>query len=179
VENRGRIVFDIIKGVRMRTRPDFQLGLRLSPERFGLKFDDQRQVAGWMLASGDLDYLDMSLWDSFKPPVDEAFSHRPLIDWFAELPRGETRLGAAGKLMKGADFRRLLDAGADFVILGRAAVLHHDVPKLYAADPDFQPIALPVTREHLAREGLSPRFIEYMNNWKGFVAQEETAEAAA
>jgi 2,4-dienoyl-CoA reductase-like NADH-dependent reductase (Old Yellow Enzyme family) len=179
VENRARIVFDIIKGVRERTRPDFQLGLRLSPERFGLKFDDQRQVAGWMLASGDLDYLDMSLWDSFKPPVDEAFSHRPLIDWFAELPRGETRLGAAGKLMKGSDFRRLLDAGADFVILGRAAVLHHDVPKLYAADPDFQPIALPVTREHLAREGLSPRFIEYMNNWKGFVAQEETAEAAA
>ena len=38
---------------------------------------------------------------------------------------------------------------------------------------------MPVTREHLAREGLSPRFIEYMNNWKGFVAQAETAEAAA
>jgi len=179
VENRARIVFDIIKGVRARTRPDFQLGLRLSPERFGLKFAEQRDVASWMLASGDLDYLDMSLWDSFKAPSEEAFSHRPLIDWFAELPRGETRLGAAGKLTKGQDFRRLLDAGADFTILGRAAVLHHDVPKLYAANPDFQPIALPVTREHLTREGLSPRFVDYMNTWKGFVAQEETAEAIA
>ena len=79
----------------------------------------------------------------------------------------------------GEDFRRLLVAGADFTILGRAAVLHHDVPKLYAADPDFQPIALPVSRAYLAREGLSPGFIEYMNNWKGFVAQEEPAEAAA
>ena len=179
LENRARIVFDIIKGVRMRTRPDFQLGLRLSPERFGLKFAEQRELAGWMLGSGDLDYVDMSLWDSFKPPVEEDFASKPLIDWFAELPRGETRLGAAGKLTRGEDFRRLLDAGADFTILGRAAVLHHDVPKLYAADRDFAPIALPVTRAHLAHEGLSPTFIEYMNNWKGFVAQEAPAEVAA
>ncbi len=132
-----------------------------------------------MLGSGDLDFVDMSLWDCFKPPVEEAFAGKPLIDWFAELPRGKTRLGAAGKLMRGADFRRLLASGADFVVLGRAAVLHHDVPRLYAANPDFQPIALPVSRAHLAAEGLSPNFIEYMNNWKGFVAAEETAEAAA
>ena len=173
-ENRARLVFDIIKGVRARTRPDFQLGLRLSPERFGLVFAEQLALAGRMLTSGDLDYLDMSLWDSFKPPVDEASASRPLIDWFAELPRGTTRLGAAGKLTTGADMRRLTDAGADFVILGRAAILHHHYPKLYAADPDVRPIALPVTRAHLAAEGLSPKFIEYMNGWKGFVAAEET-----
>src|SRR5580692_6549351 len=57
LENRARIVFEIIKGVRARTRPDFQLGLRLSPERFGLQFADQLEVARWMLASGGLDYL--------------------------------------------------------------------------------------------------------------------------
>src|SRR6202453_2351379 len=113
LENRARLLFEIIDGVRARTRPDFQLGLRISPERFGLKFADQIEVARWMLGSGDLDYLDMSLWDSFKPPVDEAHASRPLIDWFAELPRGATRLGAAGKLMTGADTRRLVDAGAD------------------------------------------------------------------
>jgi 2,4-dienoyl-CoA reductase-like NADH-dependent reductase (Old Yellow Enzyme family) len=179
LENRARIVFDIIKGGRARTRPDFQLGLRISPERFGLKFADQIEVARWMLGSGDLDYLDMSLWDSFKPPVDEAHASRPLIDWFAELPRGATRLGAAGKLMTGADTRRLVDAGADFAILGRAAVLHHDWPRRFAADPDFRPIANPVSRAHLAAEGLSPRFIEYMNQWKGFVAAEEPATADA
>ncbi len=36
-ENRARILLEIIKGVRARTRPDFQLGLPLSPERFCLK----------------------------------------------------------------------------------------------------------------------------------------------
>jgi 2,4-dienoyl-CoA reductase-like NADH-dependent reductase (Old Yellow Enzyme family) len=178
-ENRARIVFDIIRGVRERTRPDFQLGLRLSPERFGLVFEEQLALAERMLTSGDLDYLDMSLWDCFKAPVDEAYADRTLIDWFAALPRGATRLGAAGKLMKGGDVRRLTAAGADFVILGRAAILHHDYPKHFAADPDFEPIALPVTRAYLAAEGLSPKFIEYMNNWKGFVAAEEpeTVEA--
>jgi 2,4-dienoyl-CoA reductase-like NADH-dependent reductase (Old Yellow Enzyme family) len=165
--------------VRERCRPEFQRGMRLSPERFGLIFPDQLALAEQMLTSGDLDYLDMSLWDCFKPPVDEAYAGKPLIDWFAGLPRGTTRLGAAGKLMKGADARRLADAGADFAILGRAAILHHDYPKRYAADPDFTPISLPVTRAYLAAEGLSPKFIEYMNGWKGFVAAEEpeTVEA--
>ena len=41
------------------------------------------------------------------------------------------------------------------------------------------PISLPVTRAYLAAEGLSPKFIEYMNNWKGFVAAEETETVEA
>jgi len=173
LENRARIVTEIIKGVRARTRPDFQLGLRLSPERFGLKFAEQREVARWMLASGELDYLDMSLWDTFKAPVEQAFAHKPLIDWFVDLPRGETRLGVAGKLMSADDVRRALDHGADFALLGRAAILHHDFPKKVAADPAFSSIALPVTRAHLVAEGLGPTFVTYMSSWKGFVVQED------
>jgi len=178
-ENRARILTDIIAGVRARTRPDFQLGVRLSPERFGLVFAEQLALAERMLTSGDLDYVDMSLWDCFKPPVEEAWAAKPLIDWFAALPRGATRLGAAGKLMKASDAERLVAAGADFAVLGRAAILHHDYPQRYAADRGFAPVATPVTRDYLAREGLSPKFVEYMNNWKGFVAQDEAAEAAA
>lgn len=178
-DNRARIVFDIIKGVRTRTRPDFQLGIRISPERFGLVFAEQLALAERLLTSGHLDYVDMSLWDCFKPPVDEAYAGKPLIDWFAALPRGKTRLGAAGKLMRGDDMRRLVDAGADFAILGRAAILHHDYPQRFAADERFTPIALPVTRAHLAAEGLSPKFVEYMNGWKGFVAAEEPEKVEA
>jgi 2,4-dienoyl-CoA reductase-like NADH-dependent reductase (Old Yellow Enzyme family) len=179
LENRARIVFEIIKGVRARTRPDFQVGLRISPERFGLQFADQLDVARWMLASGDLDYLDMSLWDVFKAPVEQDYAHKPLIDWFVGLPRGETRLGAAGKLMSASDVRRVLDHGADFALLGRAAILHHDFPMKVRADPDFHTIAVPVTRAHLQAEGLGPAFVSYMNTWKGFVVQEETEAAPA
>src|SRR5262249_3705872 len=37
LENRARILHLIVDGVRARCRPDFLLGLRLSPERFDLK----------------------------------------------------------------------------------------------------------------------------------------------
>jgi len=177
LENRARIVRDIIAGVRARCRPDFQLGLRLSPERFGLRFAEMRELAAELLAAGHLDYLDMSLWDVFKAPVDEGFAQRPLIDWFTDLPRAGTRLGAAGKIRTGEDARRVLERGADFVVVGRAAVLHHDFPLRVAADPAFTPVALPVSREHLRGERLSEPFIGYMNNWPGFVAADDEASA--
>src|SRR5271154_821111 len=60
LENRARLIFEIIDGVRGRTRPDFQLGLRLSSERFGLRFAEQREVVRQVLAAGKLDYLDLS-----------------------------------------------------------------------------------------------------------------------
>ncbi|MGI8841288.1 MAG: NADH:flavin oxidoreductase [Caulobacteraceae bacterium] len=171
-ERRACVVKDIIAAIRARCRRGFQLGLRLSPERFGLVMAEIRDLAAELLVAGDLDFLDMSLWDAFKAPVDPAFAGRPLIDWFAELPRGATRLGVAGKIMVPETARRALAHGADFVILGRAAILHHDYPQRLAADPDFRPVAPPVTRDYLAREGLGAPFIDYMNNWKGFVAAE-------
>lgn len=178
LEHRARIVRQIIAGVRARTRPDFQLGLRLSPERFGLKFAEQRELAREFLAGGDLDYLDMSLWSVFKPPMEEAFAAKPLIDWFAELPRGETRLGVAGKLLSGDDCRAVLDHGADFAILGRAAILHHDFPRRLALDREFRAITPPVSRAYLRDQRLGPAFIDYMSGWKGFVTEEEDAVPA-
>ena len=177
-ENRARLLHDIIDGVRARCRPDFQLGVRLSPERFGLITADMRALAEELMTGGKLDYLDMSLWDAFKAPIDPAFGDRPLIDCFADLPRGTTRLGVAGKIMSGEDARRVLAHGVDFTVVGRAAVLHHDFPKRIAADPEFEPIARPVSRAHLRREGLSPVFVDYMDQWKGFVAPEPARESA-
>jgi len=179
LENRARIVREIIAGVRARTRKDFQLGVRLSPERFGLKLAEQRQLATELMTSGDLDYLDMSLWDVFKDPVEPEFAGKMLIDWFTELPRGNTRLGGTGKLMAAKHCVRILKHGADFAIIGRGAILHHDFPKRVQADENFRAISLPVTRDYLRNERLGPAFIEYMNGWKGFVAEDEAAVAAA
>jgi 2,4-dienoyl-CoA reductase-like NADH-dependent reductase (Old Yellow Enzyme family) len=177
VENRARIVKEIIAGVRARCRADFSLGLRISPERFGLKLAEIRQTAGEILADGAIDYLDLSLWDYAKEPTEEAHKGRTLMSYFTELPRGEVRLGCAGKVMTGEDVRACLERGMDFVFLGRAAILHHDYPRKYAADPDFKPIALPVTEAYLRQEGLSPAFVKYMQNWKGFVAEPVTEAA--
>ena len=77
----------------------------------------------------------------------------------------------AGKIMTGQQVRTVLDAGIDFVTVGRAAILHHDFPEKAIKDSKFESIATPVSEEYLAGEGLSAPFIKYMKNrWDGFVS---------
>ncbi|MEM7078310.1 MAG: NADH:flavin oxidoreductase [Pseudomonadota bacterium] len=167
--NRYRILDEIIEGVRAQCRDDFILGVRLSPERFGLHLDEVKQQAQRLMTGGALDFLDMSLWDVFKQPEEDTHQDKSLLGHFVELPRGATRLGVAGKIRTPADAGAVLDAGCDWVMLGRAAILHHNFPQLVSAG-DFTPVALPVTREYLESEGLSEKFVDYMSGWPGFVA---------
>jgi len=169
IENRMRPIAEIIEGVRSRCRPDFLLGLRLSPERFDVHLPDIIEVARAVLAAGKIDFLDMSLWDSFKEPEDEAFKGRPLLSYFTELDRGDVVLGIAGKLRNPEEVSRAMATGIDFVMLGRAAILHHDFPLLMQADSDFTPVRNPVSVDYLRTQGLGEAFITYMSGWKGFV----------
>jgi 2,4-dienoyl-CoA reductase-like NADH-dependent reductase (Old Yellow Enzyme family) len=168
-ENRTRLIREIVDGIRSATRPDFQLGLRLSPERFDIVLDEAKAFAQDMMTGGQIDYLDMSLWDCFKQPEEEAHRGRTLIEHFTALERGATRLGVAGKIMGAAKVQACLDAGADFVLVGRGAILHHDFPRRALADPGFESLATPVSRAHLKAEGLGEAFIGYMATWPGFV----------
>jgi 2,4-dienoyl-CoA reductase-like NADH-dependent reductase (Old Yellow Enzyme family) len=115
--------------------------------------------------------IDMSLWDCFKVAVDEDCDGKVLIDIFANLERGATKLAVAGKLYSAADCQRAVDAGADIVAVGRAAITNHDFPRL-AKDPAFAMRTLPVPRATLRAEGLSESFIGYMGNWPGFAEAE-------
>ncbi|MGB1699855.1 MAG: NADH:flavin oxidoreductase [Nannocystaceae bacterium] len=172
LENRARFLWEIIEGIRERCRADFQVGVRLSPERFGMRLSEVLEVSQRLMDEGNIDYLDASLWDVFKEPEEPAHKGRSLLSYFLDLNRGDTRLGAAGKIETAAHVRQCLADGLDFVSLGRSAILHHDFPHRCEADPQFTPVALPVTPAHLASEGLSPVFIQYMRGWKGFVASE-------
>jgi 2,4-dienoyl-CoA reductase-like NADH-dependent reductase (Old Yellow Enzyme family) len=177
LQNRARLIHEIIDGIRERTGGDFSLGLRLSPERFGLKLGEIVELARQVLADGKIDYLDMSLWDYAKEPMEEEFQGRSLMSYFTDLPRGKVRLGCAGKVMTPDDARTCLERGMDFVLLGRAAILHHDWPLRLAADPGFTPVKVPVSAEYLHSEGLSPTFVKYMQGWKGFVEEPATEPA--
>jgi 2,4-dienoyl-CoA reductase-like NADH-dependent reductase (Old Yellow Enzyme family) len=129
------------------------------------------EVYSWLVASKKVDIIDMSLWDVKKEARDEGYVGQKLIDIFAALPRGEVRLAVAGKMMDPVDAEFALSSGADIVALGRAAILHHNYPNMYKADPAFIPRRTPVSREVLKSEGLSDGFVEYMKAWAGFVAE--------
>jgi 2,4-dienoyl-CoA reductase-like NADH-dependent reductase (Old Yellow Enzyme family) len=169
LENRSAPLFAIIDGIRARCRSDFQLGVRLSPERFDVKLDEIVEVASRLMREDKIDYLDMSLWNVFKEPSDEAFKGKTLMSYFTELERGNVRLGVAGKIQKPEDAQRCLDEGCDFVLLGRAAILTHDFPNQLEADAGFEPVSIPVTAAYLNEQGLSNRFVDYMGQWPGFV----------
>lgn len=170
-ENRTRLLYEIIAGVRAQCGKDFSLGVRLSPERFGMDLGEILRLAGDLLNDARIDYLDMSLWDCFKEPGDAAFKGQSLVALFGALPRGSCRLGAAGKIATGRDCAAAMDAGLDYVVIGRAAILHHDFPDKVKANEAFEPVALPVPEAHLVAEGLGPAFIAYMKTWKTFVLE--------
>jgi 2,4-dienoyl-CoA reductase-like NADH-dependent reductase (Old Yellow Enzyme family) len=171
LENRSRFLFEIVEGVR-RACPGLALGVRLSPERFGMQIPEICEVYERLVGMG-VDLIDMSLWDVFKMPVDEqqgSLAGKNLTEIFAGIPRGNTRLGVAGKIHDPADVQRVLDLGVDIAVLGRVAILHHDYPNLMAGG-EFVPRRPPAAPEVLLAEGLSGSFVEYMRtSFKGFVA---------
>ena len=80
--NRYRILFEIIDGVRECCHDNFMLGVRLSPERFGMKLDEVKQMAQRLFNEGKIEFLDMSLWDVFKEPNEEDKQGRTLLSYF-------------------------------------------------------------------------------------------------
>ncbi len=170
LENRARLIREIIDGIRAECRSDFQLGLRLSPERFGMKLAEIKTLVAEIMSEGKVDYVDMSLWDFQKEAEEEEFKGKPLLAHFTDIPRNGVRLGAAGKIQTAEAAQSALDQGCDFVMLGRAAILRHDAAARMIADASYVSPALPVTADHLRAEGLGEPFVKYMSGWKGFVA---------
>ena len=147
----------------------FLVGLRLSPERHGLRLREVITYCQIVIDSGLIDFLDVSLWDCFKMPEETDEQAQSLLSHVMALETGDVKLTVAGKINTGAEVQEILNAGADFVTIGRAGILHHDYPRKVIADPEFIPTQLPVTPAYLEAEGLSTVFVNYMRRWPGFV----------
>jgi 2,4-dienoyl-CoA reductase-like NADH-dependent reductase (Old Yellow Enzyme family) len=173
LENRSRLLFEIIHAIRDKCGPEFLLGVRLSPERFGMKLTEVKQVAQRLIDERKIDFLDISLWDVFKFPEEEEHQSLGLLEHFTQLERGDVKLTVAGKIRTGEEVLKVLEAGVDFVSIGRSAILHHDFPKRVMYNNDFAPAETPVSVKYLRNEGLGDNFIKYMRRWNNFVAIEE------
>jgi 2,4-dienoyl-CoA reductase-like NADH-dependent reductase (Old Yellow Enzyme family) len=169
LDNRARLLFEIVDGIREACGRDFLLGVRLSPERFGMKLQEIKELCQRFVQEGKIDFLDLSLWDCFKLPEEDAFKNKTLLEHFAELDYQQVRWTVAGKIKNGEDVRKVVDAGVDFVSIGRSAILHHDFPVKVMSDPSFAPTPTPVSASYLKMEGLSDKFVDYMRRWPNFV----------
>ncbi len=172
LENRARIIFEIIDGIRIACGQEFLLGIRLSPERFGMDIQEIKTICQQLIDEGKIDFLDISLWDCFKQPEEEQYQDQSLLEHFTSLDKKKVHLTVAGKIRNGKDVQQILDTGIDFVSIGRSAILHHDFPLKVIADSTFEPIGNPVSEAYLRQEGLSQKFVDYMKRWPGFVKED-------
>jgi 2,4-dienoyl-CoA reductase-like NADH-dependent reductase (Old Yellow Enzyme family) len=168
-ENRCRLTLEIISGIGESCGPDFLLGLRLSPERFGLDIAEIKQFCQQLINDGKVDFLDISLWDVFKMPEEEKYQEKSLLQHFTSLDWAKVKLTVAGKIRSAQDVSKVLEAGVDFVSIGRAGILHHDFPIRVINDPNFTPVTNPVSEAYLRSEGLGQKFVDYMKRWPNFV----------
>jgi tRNA-dihydrouridine synthase len=96
-----------------------------------------------------------------------------LIDWFAALDRGTCRLGVAGAILSAETAQKCLDHGADFVLIGKGAIIHHDFARRAMADPAYHAPPFPHSRDHYRSEAVSDTFVDYIaRTWPQYVAEE-------
>ncbi len=169
LENRARLIFEIVEGIYEACGSDFAIGVRLSPERYGMVLDEVKLVAQWLIDSNKIDFLDLSLWDVFKKPEKHSDTNKSLLEHFLELEYKEVKLTVAGKINGGKEVHEVLNAGVDFVAIGRSGIIHHDFPVRVMNNDSFVPEQLPVSISHLKNEGLGPKFIEMMKSWPDFI----------
>lgn len=169
LENQARLLFEITQGIRSKCGTEFLIGIRLSPERFGMQLQEVKSLCQQLVDSNWIDFLDISLWDCFKQPEEVEHQGKSLLAHFSEIDYKDVRFTVAGNIRTGADCRKIIESGVDFLSIGRAGILHHDFPKRIHENPDFEPVALPVSDKYLKKEGLGKAFITYMKRWQGFV----------
>ncbi len=178
-ENRARFLFAIVDAIRAATGPEFQLGVRLSPERYGQDLFEITAVVERLIDERKVDSIDMSLWDAGKFPDDERAERAPIMRHFLRIPRGEVRMGVTGRIRTGAAVRAAMDEGSDYLAIGKAGILYPDFPRMILQDPDLEPEWLPVSASYLRSQAVSDGFIEYLTTWKGFISDEAPPEGSA
>ena len=81
-ENRLRFALEVIEAVRRAVGPDFTVGVRLNADemhpRGGLTHEDAKQVARRLEASGQIDFIDISLGTFHNLFLVEGSMHTPL-----------------------------------------------------------------------------------------------------
>lgn len=169
-ENRARLGFEILEGIRAKAGAKFILGVRVSVNPLSL--EEMVEMTKQMIAEEKIDFVDFSAWDVYSRPPDAPENDKPLlIEYLTKLPRGKgVAIGVAGKIYDIDDIAHCMKHGADYVSLGKASIIQHDLPKRIAAslgggEPWEKP-QLPKSADYFRSEGLGEPFIQFINNWK-------------
>lgn len=162
LENRARFVLEIVRAVKQKTGEKFLLGVRLSPENFGLQtgldFDEMLMVSK-LLSQEGIHFLHLSLGSALKTPSKYSQTKTPISLSFRNALPPDVALIVSGNIWTAADATATMKAGADFVSLGKTAIAHPEWP-LQVGHQAFMPTPLPLTAKELSDRGVGDAMVQ-------------------
>lgn len=171
IDNRARMLREIVSAVRDDHHEKFAIGVRLSSEDArqsrGIDIDESVAVAQMMVEAG-ADFIHLSLWDCEVNSAKHPDTH-PIRLFRDALPL-EIPLMVAGKIWAAEEAQRALARGADIVALGRAGILNPDWPQ-QAFSENWEPERGPLTESEFSEIAVGPDFVAYLREkWPELVA---------
>lgn len=157
IDGRSRLLRETLVAVRAALRPTTMLSVRTNSGSAQRAADEIVPLASLLLKARFADHIDIV--------IDEPAALGPILG----LDKGLGLLSVTGGFQDAQAIEQALASGADIVGIGTAAILHHDLPKRLLADRNWRPASLPVSIEHLQKEGVDGAFLTYLQGWPGFV----------
>ena len=97
----------MIEGIRKACGNDFQIGWRLSIERYGLRLEELREITTEIFDKELIDYLDLALWDSAQLVREGSFKGKTMLSVLQSFQEKGVRPGCSRKNYEHTAGRRI------------------------------------------------------------------------
>ncbi|AYM01995.1 NADH-dependent flavin oxidoreductase [Levilactobacillus yiduensis] len=157
-----RVVDAVQTAVKTYADRPFVVGYRFSPEEIeepGIRMADTLQLVAKLDTLG-LDYLHVSMGNVWRPSINDKSDKTPLIDQLQDTVK-DTPLISVGNVKTPVDAERVMDAGIDFVAIGRESIREpHWVEKVEAGAEDSIRYTLPLA--DLDELGIASPYFDFL-----------------
>lgn len=155
LQNRARLLLDIVRGVRQMVRPDFGVGVKLNSadfQRGGFDVNDARQVVTW-LNDLQVDLVELS-GGSYEAPAMQGVSRdeRTLAReaYFLSFAQDIAQVARMPIMLTGGVRRKVvaeqvINSGVQLVGMATALAIAPNLPKTWLAGQDPAPAMPPIT----------------------------------
>lgn len=163
IQGRAKFLRETVQAIRKKVSSSFIVNVRISPVDYyikrGLYLKDSLQVVKWMVKDG-VDVIHLSLRDA-KGPGPYETNKTPVVSAIHSVIPESVKLASAGGIWTRQDAQETVNAGADIVVLGKAAIIHPEWPS-QSLSPNFEPNMPPWNEDSLKQVDVSPNFINYL-----------------